>query len=81
MPCSTNLKVNIMKKILFLIVLVIVLISLNWFNVLVAQDISSLNDGQLSQLYQDSHDAGEFIQQTNKDEIKSNLDSGLIPAQ
>ena len=49
-----------MKKILVIIVLVIVLISLNWFKVLLAQDISSLSKEQLKLLYQKSRSAGEI---------------------
>ncbi|RKX29984.1 MAG: hypothetical protein DRP47_00345 [Candidatus Zixiibacteriota bacterium] len=49
-----------MKKILVIIVLVIVLISLNWFKVLLAQDISSLSKEQIKLLYQKSRSAGEI---------------------
>jgi len=39
-----------MRKLILLIILVIILVSINWFRVLVAQDLSSLSPAEITRL-------------------------------
>ena len=50
-----------MKRVLIFLVLVIVLVSLNWFRGLKAQDLSKLSDEQLPRLLQQNRTVWQVI--------------------